>query len=157
MSLLFGVAILLITNTVLAKINDFGIQKVKKLPDTYKDVFIPGSGKKPALGTSSSTCWARGGICVDIMRCPSLKMDVGVPGCSWGYKVCCVIHKMLSPTAGTLRRAHLPIIRIPEDLGSNLVAIAERNSLAVSYSGDKGQDQAEDEEEHVDVEPQIIV
>ncbi|CAB3237112.1 unnamed protein product [Arctia plantaginis] len=105
-------------------------------------------------GTSSSTCWARGGICVDIMRCPSLKMDVGVPGCSWGYKVCCIIHRLLSPTAGAVRRAHLPIIRTPEDLGSNLITIAERNSLAVS--GDMDQDPANDEVEHGDVESQII-
>lgn len=106
-------------------------------------------------GTSSSTCWARGGICVDIMRCPSLKMDVGVPGCAWGYKVCCIIHKLLSPTAGVLRRANLPIIRIPEDIGSNLITIAEKNYLAVSSPGDMGQDQAEDEVEHVDMEPYI--
>lgn len=50
MSLLFGIIILLISNIVLAKINNVGMEKTKKLPDTYKDVFIPGAGGKPALG-----------------------------------------------------------------------------------------------------------
>lgn len=83
-------------------------------------------------GTTTSTCWARGGICIDIRECPSLQMDVGVPGCSWGYKVCCKVHKFLSPTVGLSRRYDIPVVKDLQDLGASLDILALRNSMLLT-------------------------
>ncbi|KAJ0181096.1 hypothetical protein K1T71_003181 [Dendrolimus kikuchii] len=75
----------------------------QKIPNTFRDVFLPGSNGKPSLGSSKATCWIRGGICTEINSCPSFKMDVAVPGCDWGHKVCCKVFKFNSPTVGQFR------------------------------------------------------
>ncbi|XP_050553299.1 uncharacterized protein LOC126910602 [Spodoptera frugiperda] len=98
----------------------------------YRDVFLAGMNGKPTLGTAGSTCWARGGICVDLHQCPSLNMDVGVAGCAWGYKVCCKTHGLLSPTVGTQRRYAIPVINSLDELGTSLEIIALRNSMLLS-------------------------
>lgn len=53
-----------------------------------------------------TTCWARGGVCIDIRDCPDLNIDVNVPGCNRGYKVCCKIAKVLPPTVGIKRTSN---------------------------------------------------
>ncbi|CAG4924911.1 unnamed protein product [Colias eurytheme] len=73
----------------------------------YKDIFMPGLNGKPQLGTSSATCWARGGVCVHIRECPSMDFDSGVFGCTQRYKVCCRKIRPLSPTVGIKRASDI--------------------------------------------------
>ncbi|XP_047038427.1 uncharacterized protein LOC124643477 [Helicoverpa zea] len=120
--------------------NGHGSYAQPPISSSFKDVFLPGLGKKPTLGTTRSTCWARGGICVDIRQCPSLHMDVGVAGCSWGYKVCCKVHILGAPTVGSQRRYSVPVINNLDDLGASLEIIALRNSMLLSSWQSKNDD-----------------
>lgn len=55
-------------------------------------------------GTTSSTCWARGGICIDIRECGTAFFDASVTGCTKGFKVCCKVLNFGPPTVGQNRR-----------------------------------------------------
>ncbi|KAL0895851.1 hypothetical protein ABMA27_011875 [Loxostege sticticalis] len=72
---------------------------------TYHDVFLPGAGGKPTLGTTKATCWARGGICIHIQYCTTFQFDTSVAGCTTERRVCCKMHKFGSPTVGPARKS----------------------------------------------------
>ncbi|CAK1599664.1 unnamed protein product [Parnassius mnemosyne] len=85
--------------------------------NSFVDVFAGGKGGKPERGTMRSTCWARGGICVEIRHCPQMIFDAMVPGCNRNYRVCC---KVRSPTVGISRKN----IFMPID-GSNMLNLED--------------------------------
>ncbi|OWR52545.1 hypothetical protein KGM_204493 [Danaus plexippus plexippus] len=91
---------------IISIVGDFidPLESIPLLPPTYKDIFIASKGGRPQLGTTSATCWARGGICIQVRHCSSDKgFDATVSGCSSRFKVCCRVFKQLPPTVGVQR------------------------------------------------------
>ncbi|KAJ8734121.1 hypothetical protein PYW07_014672 [Mythimna separata] len=126
-----GGVIMLVVSNVLCQGGNAN-RRSAQLPETFVDVFKPGSNGRPTLGTTQGTCWARGGICVPIKSCPSLNMDVAVSGCAWGYMVCCKVHAKQTPTVGNARKDSIPVVTYLEELGTPLEIIALRNSMLLS-------------------------
>lgn len=39
----------------------------------------------------TTTCWRRGGVCINYMLCPSYRQLTEVPGCKNRFNVCCLV------------------------------------------------------------------
>ncbi|XP_026324212.1 uncharacterized protein LOC113233331 [Hyposmocoma kahamanoa] len=121
-----------ITNIVFSQgQNENGKAQRDVLPNNWKDVFVAGSAGKPTLGTTGATCWARGGICVDIRECPWLVFDGNVPGCMKDFKVCCK-SRLQTPSVGHRRKNKInkiPIFSNLEELDQEVLFTMDRNNF----------------------------
>nr|XP_053601239.1 uncharacterized protein LOC128669974 [Plodia interpunctella] len=123
----------LLNSIILVVISKLTLAAVSK---EYLDVFLPGASGKPTFGTMRGTCWGRGGICVHIKECPSLKMETSIPGCAWGFMVCCKVIPVARPY-GSGRRGRQVLVfssNMQEFDTNSIKAMAMKNSEVVRYT-----------------------